>query len=92
MNIPDLEERCFCGTCRNNESMDHILMTCEHPARKLIWEMAKDLWPHDKNTWPGISFRTIIGCNTLNVDTLQGKKDDSGQTQANNMTRALHAY
>ena len=82
LNIPDLEERCFCGTCRNDESMDHILTTCEHPARKLIWEMAKALWPHDENTWPGISFGTIIGCNTLNVDTLQVKKDDSGQTQA----------
>ena len=59
--------------------MDHILTVCEHPTRSLIWKKAENLWPHGENTWPRISLGTIIGCNTLTVETAQKKKDDTGQ-------------
>ena len=81
LNIQTLEDRCFCPTCRSDETMDHILTLCEHPARSIIWREAKRLWPHGENTWPRIALGTIIGCNTLSVETLQKKKDESGQTQ-----------
>ena len=80
LNIPTLEERCFCQTCNDDETMEHILTTCEHPARKLIWNSAEKLWPHGEDTWLRISMGTIIGCNALAVETLQEKKDESGQT------------
>ena len=81
LNIPDFEERCFCKTCNSDESMDHILTTCDHPARTIIWAKAAELWPHAEDTWPRISFGTIIGCNMLTVDTLQERRDEAGQTQ-----------
>ena len=81
LNIPTLEERCFCQTCKEDESMDHILTGCEHPARTLIWKEAKHIWPHGENTWPRLSLGTIIGCNTLTVETMQEKKNNAGQIQ-----------
>ena len=81
LNVPTLEERCFCTTCKSDESMDHILTECEHPTRTLIWERAKKTWPHGENTWPRIAFGTIIGCNTLTIKTMQKEKDREGQTR-----------
>ena len=81
LNIQTMEERCFCQTCRNDETIDHILTTCEHPARTIVWKEAEKIWPHGENTWPRITLGTIIGCNTLTVETLQKKKDGSGQTR-----------
>ena len=79
MKIPDFEERCFCRFCGADETMDHILTSCEHPTRVKIWAKAKEMWPHHENTWPRISLGTIIGCNTLSVETLQKRKDETGQ-------------
>jgi hypothetical protein len=81
LNIPMLDERCYCRTCGSDESMDHILTTCENPTRTKIWRMAENLWPHDEETWPRISMGTIIGCDTLNIKTMQKKKDENGQTR-----------
>lgn len=61
--------------------MDHILTACEHPTRSLIWRRAEKLWPHGESTWPRISLGTIVGCNTLTVETLQRKKDETGRPQ-----------
>ena len=82
LNIPTLEERCFCQECKSDKSMDHILTECEHSTRTLIWEKAKTLWPHGENTWPKISLGTIIECNTLTIRTEQKKTDKTtGQVQ-----------
>ena len=81
LNIPTLEERCFCQECKSDESMDHILTECEHPTRTLIWEKAKYIWPHGENTWPEVSLGTIVGCNALTIKTEQKKKDRMGQTR-----------
>jgi ribonuclease HI len=79
LNIPDFEERCFCHFCGADESMDHILTDCEHPARLAVWRMAKELWPHSEETWPMINLGSIIGCNTLSVKTMQKRKDRTRQ-------------
>ena len=81
LNIPTFEVRCFCQTCKSDETMDHILTECEHPTRTLIWKKAKSIWPHRENSWPRISLGTIIGCNTLTIETLQRKKDETGNIQ-----------
>ena len=80
LNIQDLEERCFCRVCEDDETMAHVLASCRHPTRTQIWQMAKDLWPHEENTWPEIALGTIIGCNTISVETTRKKKDRDGQT------------
>lgn len=79
LNIQDLEDRCFCRICDDDETMDHILISCEHPARSRIWQMAKDLWPHDETTWPEISLGSIIGCDTLSIETTRRRKDRNGE-------------
>lgn len=61
--------------------MEHILTGCEHATRKTIWNSAKDLWPHEEGTWPRSLLGTIIGCNTLIVETTKEIKDRWGQTQ-----------
>ena len=59
--------------------MDHLLTSCEHPTNLKIWTKAKELWPHHEDTWPRISYGTIIGCNAISIETLQRKKDETGQ-------------
>jgi len=61
--------------------MDHIIVNCEHPTQRIIWKRAKELWPHNEDTWPTITLGTIVGCNALNIETLQKKKDRMGQEQ-----------
>lgn len=79
MRILDLEERCYCKSCRADETMDHLLTNCEHPTTKKIWIKAKELWPHHEDTWPRISLGSIIGYNTLSIETLQKRKDETGK-------------
>ena len=81
LNIPDFESRCFCHFCDADETMDHIIVNCEHPTQRIIWKRAKELWPHNEDTWPTITLGTIVGCNALNIETLQKKKDRMGQEQ-----------
>ena len=79
LRIPELETRCFCQFCGADETMDHLLTSCEHPTNLKIWTKAKELWPHHEDTWPRISYGTIIGCNAISIETLQRKKDETGQ-------------
>jgi ribonuclease HI len=62
-------ERAICQTCGEDESMNHILTECRHPARTLVWNRARRLWPHGDDTWPPINIGTTIGCGTLTVKT-----------------------
>lgn len=46
LKIPDFERRYFCHFCGADETMDHILISCErceHPARLVVWKKAKEL-------------------------------------------------
>jgi hypothetical protein len=62
-------ERTLCQTCREEESMNHILLECRHPARNLVWNNAKCLWPHSDDTWPPLNVGMTLGCGTLTVKT-----------------------
>ena len=68
-NIQNYEERGICRTCSDDETMDHILTGCQHHTIISLWEHTEKLWPYEEGTWPSISFGTIIGCNTLQVET-----------------------
>jgi ribonuclease HI len=69
LNIDGFEERAICRTCGDDESMNHILTECTHQSNQLIWSLAKKLWPHGDNTWPEVTFGTIIGCGALEIKT-----------------------
>lgn len=51
-NIPEWEHREKCQVCGEEESMEHILLKCEEPGRKLVWELAEKLWKMKNNSWP----------------------------------------
>ena len=80
-NVQDFEERGICHFCNEDKTMDHVLTGCEHMTRMAIWKSAKDLWPYEEGTWPRISLGTILGCNTLTVETTEETNDRWGQTQ-----------
>ena len=68
-NIQDYGERGLCQACRDDETMEHILTTCNHPTNVAIWRCARDMWPYEEGSWPNTTLGTIIGCNALNVET-----------------------
>ncbi|KAG1822484.1 uncharacterized protein BJ212DRAFT_1263294, partial [Suillus subaureus] len=47
------------------ESLEHILTECNSPPQKLIWHLAKQLWPHNDTPWPDTSLGTILGCRSI---------------------------
>jgi hypothetical protein len=67
LNIPDNEHRHACRTCGATESMAHILTECENAHTKMIWDLAKATWPHDRQLWPEISLGTILGTGCLKI-------------------------
>jgi len=72
-NIPGYGERGICGICNLTESMSHILTTCEADPVKQIWDLAKNMWPHNPSQWPEINVGIILGCGSITT-----KKDDQG--------------
>lgn len=66
-HIPAIADRGLCTTCGVIESMDHILINCHSTPTQLIWQLAKDTWPHANIPWPEISIGTILGCGCLSV-------------------------
>ncbi|KAG2037250.1 hypothetical protein BDR03DRAFT_1051385, partial [Suillus americanus] len=83
-NIPHLEHRSRCPTCRDaTESLEHILTECDSPPQKLIWRLAKQIWPHNDTPWPDTSLGTILGCGSIKTpeETCQGNR---GRTKPTN--------
>ncbi|KAJ7203294.1 hypothetical protein GGX14DRAFT_309805, partial [Mycena pura] len=42
-HIPDCEDRATCSACGELEDVEHILVNCESPGRRIVWEAAKTL-------------------------------------------------
>jgi len=66
-NIDGYEGRETCTTCNETESMSHILTQCKEKHTQLIWDLAKNLWPHQNIPWPEIDMGTILGCSCFNL-------------------------
>ena len=82
-NVQNNEDRQFCRTCNCTESMEHILITCQEPARQVIWQLARRYWPHEDPQWPDINIGIIQGCG---VD-LTSRDDDNRPPDAENHRR-----
>lgn len=74
-HIPECEERMMCAHCNEIESLEHILLECDRPWRRLIWEMAKSLWPNtpDHGPWKEPNLGIILGTNLLEFKDAKGK-------------------
>ena len=66
-HIPNQDDCITCHTCHRTESMEHILTSCQAPARELIWNLAKTLWPYPDTPWPEITMGKILGCGSLST-------------------------
>ena len=66
-HIPNNEERELCTFCHVTESMDHILTRCRATPQTLIWQLAKNLWPHNQIPWPEITLGIILGCGAISI-------------------------
>jgi hypothetical protein len=79
-NAPDeIKQRRYCHYrhCEAvDETLEHILCSCESPERRKIWDLAKALWKlkmPEGHLWPGIGM--IISCGTVKLtDTVGGRK------------------
>jgi ribonuclease HI len=80
-NIQGYKERSQCASCRTTENMSHILLTCNAPPVNRIWDLARQLWPHENLKWPDISYGTIIGCTCISAqEDPQNARDRSEWT------------
>ncbi|KAK0433117.1 hypothetical protein EV421DRAFT_1893021 [Armillaria borealis] len=43
-NIPSYEHRGRCAVCNAEDSLEHVLLECNIPGQRLIWELAQELW------------------------------------------------
>ncbi|KAI9510721.1 hypothetical protein F5148DRAFT_1010542 [Russula earlei] len=68
------EHHQFCTLCGDTETMDHIIIQCETSPRRLIWSLARKMWPHRPNLWPNITLGTVMGCGALSPPTTENRK------------------
>ncbi|KAI0037636.1 hypothetical protein FA95DRAFT_1671746, partial [Auriscalpium vulgare] len=77
-------EKAKCSTCQDPvESLAHILCDCESDARKTIWKLAQDIWPHGPETWPDTSLGIILACGNLAVEKDRPGAPDNPQPKRN---------
>ncbi|PBK66693.1 hypothetical protein ARMSODRAFT_989329 [Armillaria solidipes] len=43
-NIPSYEHRGRCAVCNAEDSLEYVLLECDIPGQRLIWELAQELW------------------------------------------------
>ena len=78
-HLGDSAPREFCSVCRTTESMEHILIRCQATPPRLIWTLAKDLWPHDQIPWLEISLGIILGSGTITLPPAEPQKTANQQ-------------
>ncbi|KAJ7655883.1 hypothetical protein B0H17DRAFT_956270, partial [Mycena rosella] len=73
-HIPECEEKGICQFCPGEtEDLEHILLTCQRPGRKMIWKLAEELWLKKNPTWPELSIGNILGCGLASFTGADGK-------------------
>ena len=75
--IPGLEQRGTCPTCNTSESMSHILIHCTALPVITVWNLARELWPHNSAPWPELSLGAILGCGCLSAQVRENKEEQN---------------
>jgi hypothetical protein len=47
------------------ESMEHILIECNTPPPRIIWNLAREIWLKDTYKWLDINLGFILGCGSI---------------------------
>jgi hypothetical protein len=87
-HIRGYEDREICGTCQHTESMEHILTSCQEPTRQIIWDLAKNFWPHENEQWPIINLGTILGCGNLHMRSDEDQARPAGNIAPRKSTKS----
>ncbi|KAG1820375.1 ribonuclease H-like protein [Suillus subaureus] len=86
--IPTYEHRAICQMCQGEtDSMEHILINCRDPVRKMIWDLAKKLWPDRHRPWPTPHIGLILGCGVI---TLPQRLNNNNANNNRTPTGASH--
>jgi ribonuclease HI len=92
-NINNYEARQTCSTCKETETMEHILIHCNAAPSRTIWDLAKTLWPHPPQLWPDISLGIILGCGSISLPETAARparpRADNQMTVPKGATRLL---
>lgn len=73
LRIEDKRDRAYCKACGELETIDHILLKCESPARKRVWDSAKAVWEKLTGTkWQEPNVYTMMGLGAM-TKTKDGK-------------------
>ena len=62
-----------CRKCQGTESLEHILLGCQHPERQIIWTHAQVLCYRAGIQWPRLCMGTILGCGMTTWQDEAGK-------------------
>jgi hypothetical protein len=81
-NIDGYDHRANCEKCEKTEDLEHILLQCDIPGQRTVWDAVQRLWRTKHNTWPElIDIGQITGCG-LTEFTGPGKKILAGESRA----------
>ena len=73
LNVQNREGLSECPPCESLESMDHILLECEAPGQRTVWEEMRALWSRTGLEWPEINLGIIMGCALVKIRDQSGK-------------------
>jgi len=88
--IPGFEQRGVCPICDEIEDMDHILTKCTSRPRKILWELANELWSKRSNTPLSTQLGDIIGCGL--AEFTHNNKPDQGKNRLYRIIMSETAY
>ena len=91
--IPGFEQRARCASCDATiESLEHILLECDHPSTKLIWMLTCHLWPETTSPWTDLSLGLLLGCGNIVFPALDDRPTDKGASRLLRilLSEALH--
>ena len=78
-NINSYEDQEICVSCNETELMSHIITQCKEKSMQLIWDLAKNFWPHRNIPWPEIDLGTILSCGCINVHPVRPTRNNQRQ-------------
>ena len=74
-HIQGAQNRQLCAICHTEDNMEHILTECNTPPRSLVWDLARQTWPHAPALWPNINLGTILGTGCLTLPEQEGREN-----------------
>jgi ribonuclease HI len=74
LHIDNFEHRSMCRNCETMEDLEHIILECNIPGRKTVWDITKNLWLKKHNTWPELkNVGDVLGCGLTNFKSADRK-------------------